>query len=85
MHQIMDQKNAIVSKLRSSGLWPTKQRILIAKKLFDRKETFHFTAEKLNKVVNRKGQTKISLATIYNTVEAFKKAGHIREILTNNK
>ena len=27
---------------------------------------------------------KISLATIYNTVEAFKRAGHIREILTNN-
>ena len=80
----MRQKKEIINKLRSSNLRPTKQRILIAKKLFDRKETFHFTAEKLNKVVNRKGQTKISLATIYNTVEAFKRAGHIREILTNN-
>ena len=80
----MHQKKEIINKLRSSNLRPTKQRILIAKKLFDKKETFHFTAETLNKVVNRKGQTKISLATIYNTVEAFKKAGHIREILTNN-
>ena len=80
----MHQKKEIINKLRSSNLRPTKQRILIAKKLFDRKETFHFTAEKLNKVVNRKGQTKISLATIYNTVEAFKRAGHIREILTNS-
>ena len=80
----MHQKKEIINKLRSSNLRPTKQRILIAKKLFDRKETFHFTAETLNKVVNRKGQTRISLATIYNTVEAFKKAGHIREILTNN-
>ena len=80
----MHQKKEIINKLRSSNLRPTKQRIIIAKKLFDRKETFHFTAETLNKVVNRKGQTKISLATIYNTVEAFKKAGHIREILTNN-
>ena len=80
----MVQKNEIVNKLRSSGLRPTKQRILIAKKLFDRKETFHFTAETLNKEINRKGQNKISLATIYNTVEAFKRAGHIREILTNN-
>jgi Fur family iron response transcriptional regulator len=80
----MHQKKEIINKLRSSNLRPTKQRILIAKKLFDKKETFHFTAETLNKVVNRKGQTKISLATIYNTVEAFKKAGHIREIFTNN-
>ena len=80
----MHQKKEIINKLRSSNLRPTKQRILIAKKLFDRKETFHFTAETLNKVINKKGQTRISLATIYNTVEAFKRAGHIREILTNN-
>jgi len=80
----MHQKKEIINKLRSSNLRPTKQRILIAKKLFDRKETFHFTAETLNKVINKKGQTRISLATIYNTVEAFKRAGHIKEILTNN-
>ncbi len=80
----MQQKKEIINKLRSSNLRPTKQRILIAKKLFDRKETFHFTAETLNKEINRKGLNKISLATIYNTVEAFKRAGHIREILTNN-
>ena len=80
----MQQKKEIINKLRSSNLRPTKQRILIAKKLFDRKETFHFTAETLNKEINRKGQNKISLATIYNTVEAFKRAGHIREILTSN-
>ena len=80
----MQQKKEIVNKLRSSNLRPTKQRILIAKKLFDRKETFHFTADTLNKEINSKGQNKISLATIYNTVEAFKRAGHIREILTNN-
>ena len=80
----MQQKKEIINKLRSSNLRPTKQRILIARKLFDREETFHFTAESLNKAVNEKRHTKISLATIYNTVEAFKKAGHIREILTNN-
>ena len=80
----MQQKKEIINKLRSSDLRPTKQRILIAKKLFDRKKTFHFTAETLNQAVNKKGDIKISLATIYNTVEAFKKAGHIREILTNN-
>ena len=80
----MHQKKEIVNKLRSSGLRPTKQRILIAKNLFERKKTFHFTVEKLNKVVNKKSHDQISLATIYNTIEAFKKAGHIREILTSN-
>ena len=80
----MQQKKEIINKLRSSNLRPTKQRILIAKKLFDREETFHFTAETLNKAVNKKKDTRISIATIYNTVEAFKKAGHIRKILTNN-
>ena len=80
----MDHYKFHKERLRASGIRPTKQRLAICKILFDRKETFHFTAETLNKVVNRKGQTKISLATIYNTVEAFKKAGHIREIFTNN-
>jgi len=80
----MYKKNEIVNKLRSSGLRPTKQRISIAKKLFDRNKTFHFTVETLNTEINKKSQERISLATIYNTVEAFKKAGHIREILTSN-
>ena len=50
----MNDNLKIIEKLRSSGLRPTRQRILIAKKLFDRKETFHFTAETLNKEINRK-------------------------------
>jgi len=79
----MTQKNEIVNKLRSSGLRPTKQRILIAKNLFERNKTFHFTVETLNKEINKKTDLKVSLATIYNTVEAFTKAGHIKEILTS--
>ena len=79
----MYQKKEIVNKLRSSGLRPTKQRILLAKKLFERDKTFHFTVETLNQEVNKNGLSKISLATIYNTVEAFTKAGHIKEILTS--
>ena len=79
----MHQKKEIINKLRSSNLRPTKQRILIAQNLFDREKTFHFTVEKLNKEINRKGNGKISLATVYNTVEAFTKAGHIKQILTS--
>ena len=80
----MTQNNEIVNKLRSSQLRPTKQRIRIAEFLFKREKTFHFTVEKLNKIINKKDFERISLATIYNTIDAFKKAGHLKEILTNN-
>ena len=80
----MNQNNEIVNKLRFSNLRPTRQRIRIAELLFKREKTFHFTVEKLNKIINKKDSEKISLATIYNTIDAFKKAGHLKEILTNN-
>ena len=81
----MNHKTEIVNKLRSSKLRPTRQRIRIAEFLFNREKTFHFTIENLNKNINKKDNSEnISLATIYNTVEAFKKAGHLKEILTNN-
>ena len=83
MTKIMNQKNEIINKLRGSGLRPTKQRILIAKNLFDNKKTFHFTVETLNRKINKNGNGKISLATIYNTVEAFTNAGYLKEILTS--
>ena len=79
----MNRKNEIINKLRSSGLRPTQQRILIAKSLFDSYKTFHFTVETLNKKINKNGATKVSLATIYNTVEAFTSAGYLKEILTS--
>tara|TARA_B100000963_G_scaffold349364_1_gene358303 strand:+ start:12704 stop:13114 length:411 start_codon:yes stop_codon:yes gene_type:complete len=79
----MNQKNEIINKLRGSGLRPTKQRILVAKNLFESNKTFHFTVETLYKKVNRIGKDKISLATIYNTVEAFTNAGYLKEILTS--
>ena len=81
----MNQNKEIVNKLRSSKLRPTKQRIRIADFLYNREKTFHFTIENLNKNINKKENSEnISLATIYNTVDAFKKAGHLKEILTNN-
>ena len=72
-----------VQKLRSSNLRPTKQRLKICQFLFDREKTFHFTVETLNKKINKNGATKVSLATIYNTVEAFNSAGYLKEILTS--
>tara|TARA_B110000914_G_C15250540_1_gene348373 strand:- start:168 stop:590 length:423 start_codon:yes stop_codon:yes gene_type:complete len=81
----MKKNLKIANKLRSSGLRPTNQRIQIAEFLFEREKTFHFTVEQLDKLINSKNYSaKISLATFYNTVHAFKKAGHLKEIFTSN-
>ena len=80
---ISDNLKMYVQKLRSSNLRPTKQRLKICQFLFDREKTFHFTVETLNKKINKNGTMKVSLATIYNTVEAFTSAGYLKEILTS--
>ena len=75
-----------VNRLRSSGLRPTKQRLTLCKVLFDRKETFHFTIDNLKKRIEKTTKSKISLATVYNTVHAFKNNGYLKEIsLQGNK
>ena len=74
------KKLDILKKLRSSGLRPTKQRVEIAKFLFEREKTFHFTVESLDKLLAKKTTSKFALATIYNTVHAFKAAGHLSEV-----
>ena len=79
------KKIDIFKKLRSSGLRPTKQRVEIAKFLFDRNKTFHFTVESLNGLLIKKTTYKFALATIYNTVHAFKKAGHLNEVDVRGK
>ena len=73
-----------IEKLRNSGLRPTKQRIKICEILFNREKTFHFSINQLMKIINTKVNQKISLATIYNTVHAFKRKGHLKEIHTRN-
>jgi Fur family iron response transcriptional regulator len=61
----MDKKKDLASKLRTSGLRPTKQRIKLAEFLFNRDKTFHFTVENLDRAVNKKNSDdKIALATI---------------------
>ena len=70
-------------KLRSVGLRPTKQRLKMCEVLFDRKDTFHFTIDDLRKILKKKLDIKISQATIYNTINAFKNKGYIKEISLN--
>ena len=78
-------KNAeFIDKLRSSGLRPTKQRLKICEVLFNRDSTFHFTINDLAKNISDKLNEKISLATVYNTVHAFKNKGYLKEISINS-
>ena len=80
----MLKNNEFIDKLRSSGLRPTKQRLKICEVLFNREKTFHFTINDLSKIISEKLNEKISLATVYNTVHAFKKKGHLKEISINS-
>ena len=73
-----------INKLRSSGLRPTKQRIKICEILFNTQKTFHFTINDLVEKISKSANDKISLATIYNTVHAFKKKGYLKEIPINS-
>ena len=78
-------KNAeFTDKLRSSGLRPTKQRLKICEVLFNRDYTFHFTVNDLVKKISNEMKERISLATVYNTVHAFKKKGYLKEISINS-
>ncbi len=81
----MNNNNIFIEKLRSAGLRPTKQRIKICKVLFDRNKTFHFTISDLKKLLKEKIDQKISQATVYNTVNALTKKGHLKEISISNE
>ena len=73
-----------IEKLRNSGLRPTKQRLQICEVLFNTERTFHFTINELEKKIKDKIDSKISLATIYNTVHAFEKKGYLKQIPVNS-
>ena len=73
-----------IEKLRELGLRPTKQRVKMCEVLFNREKTFHFTINDLARMLSEKMNEKISLATVYNTVHAFKKKGYLKEISINS-
>ena len=80
----MSKNLEFTDKLRSSGLRPTRQRLKICELLFDRDKTFHFTINDLAKDISEQLNEKISLATVYNTVHAFKNKGYLKEISINS-
>ena len=80
----MNNLNVYTSKLRESGLRPTRQRLKICEVLFSPEKTFHFTVNDLTRIIEEKLSEKISLATVYNTVHAFRKKGYLKEISINS-
>ena len=80
----MSNLNIYREKLRQSGLRPTRQRLKICEVLFSTEKTFHFTINDLTKIIEEKLSEKISLATVYNTVHAFKKKNYLKEISINS-
>ena len=80
---MMNNLNIYIKKLRQSGLRPTRQRLKICDALFSPEKTFHFTINDLTKIIEEKLSEKISLATVYNTIHAFKKKGYLKEISIN--
>jgi|TARA_B100000282_G_scaffold211910_1_gene156326 Fur family iron response transcriptional regulator len=80
----MSKNTEFIDKLRSSGIRPTKQRLKICEVLFNRDNTFHFTINDLAKTISKELNEKISLATVYNTVHAFKDKGYLKEISINS-
>ena len=74
----------LIAKLRNSGLRPTKQRIMICEILFNREKTFHFSINDLRNIVQNQYNQKISVASVYNTIHAFKKKGYLKEINIGN-
>jgi len=73
--------NKAIKKLGDNGIRPTKQRMVLAKLLFEKGKR-HISAEALFDEV-KKEDRKVSLATVYNTLKQFTKLGLIREIVVD--
>ncbi len=68
-----------VNRLRDAGLRPTRQRLALAKLLYDDGDR-HATAEQLHAEAAR-ARVRVSLATVYNTLHQFCDAGLLREVV----
>jgi len=65
--------------LKSAGLRPTRQRLGLGRLLFEGGDR-HVTAEQLHAEATTAG-LRVSLATVYNTLNQFTSAGLLREVV----
>jgi Fur family transcriptional regulator, iron response regulator len=72
---------AAAARLKQASLRPTRQRIELARLLFQGMDR-HVTAESLAEEGARAG-VKVSLATVYNTLHQFQAAGLLRQVIVD--
>jgi Fur family iron response transcriptional regulator len=70
----------IAGLLKSRGVMPTQQRMMIARILFKRDQ--HLSADQVMKCVNE-GNSHVSKATVYNTLGLFARKGLVREVIVD--
>lgn len=71
----------VLERLRAADLRPTRQRLALARLLFD-SDYRHVTAERLHEEA-LEANIRVSLATVYNTLHQFTDAGLLREIVVD--
>jgi Fur family iron response transcriptional regulator len=77
--EVSQSTSAMVERLRSVGLRPTRQRLALTRLLCERGDR-HVTAEQLHGEALA-AAIPVSLATIYNTLHQFTAAGLLREVV----
>jgi Fur family iron response transcriptional regulator len=70
----------IAGLLKSHGVMPTQQRMIIARIMFNRDQ--HLSADQVMKQVNE-GRGHVSKATVYNTLGLFARKGLVREVIVD--
>lgn len=68
-----------LDRLKRAGLRPTRQRLALARLLFSRGDR-HVSAEQLHAEA-KTARVAVSLATVYNTLNQFTRAGLLREVV----
>ena len=76
------KKNKYVDILKEVNLRPTRQRVVLVSNIFNSGNR-HINAEKLHEEVLFSGE-KVSLATVYNTLNNLTNAGLLRQVKVNS-
>ena len=73
--------NHVLERFRAAGLRPTRQRLALARLLFQGQDR-HVAAEQLHAEAVT-ANVRVSLATVYNTLHQFTQAGLLREVVVD--
>lgn len=81
-HKYPMERSEVVRLLQGHNVTPTRQRIEIASYLFQRRQ--HISADRILEGVNALG-SRVSRATVYNTMALFAGKGLVREVLLDRE